>query len=144
MSAEKTRKTRTSLKAFFRILMDAKNQECSNEPDKIKEWAAGEANLTVSSFDQKVRKLRQDYPDQMSLIDTSIFYPGRQGRKPPGQNEAWEMLAEVFDTPVDELKGKVESKEEEVTEEKEVAEANHTQEEEVKPKPRSRRRTSKK
>ena len=102
---KKERKKRASLEEFMIVCLEAAN----------KEEAAARLRLTVSSFDQRLRKEKQRYKDHFQLIDTSKFFTGRVGRTPPTPNEAWNTLAKIKGVSVEELKKEIQSQEQEVT-----------------------------
>ena len=114
---KKEKKRRATLEEFLRVILEAVPLE---NPDKTKESAASKLRLTVSSFDQRLRKEKQRYPEMFEGIDTTKFYTGRVGREVASPNEAWETLARIKGVSVEDLKKEIQTQNKEAAEKQEA------------------------
>jgi hypothetical protein len=102
--AKKVRKRRAGLEEFLRVCLEEQNVES----------AAKRLDLTVSSFDQRLRREKARYEEAFMTIDTAKFSKGHVGRTPPKPNEALAMLAKLKGMSVEDLKAQIDMKREKV------------------------------
>jgi hypothetical protein len=96
---KKERKTRATLEEFFKVCLEAKNAE----------EAAKSLNMTVGSFEQRLRKDNKEY-DCFVLVDMNKFKspPKSRGRRKLSPDQAREAIAKLKGVSVAQLQKEIE------------------------------------